>query len=425
MAACRSVHSPAMQHSRTDLRPGRFVVAASLTTLLIVAFALLVAGCSATDGDTRDSEQPAREAAAERPEAQPSDEPSEAGDAAPDPAADLPLEVLVGELVMTKLVGATANEEELRAVARLQVGGIILFGPSVVDEPQLRALLGSLRTARAGAATRAGLPPGLLVSVDQEGGSIRNVPFAPPEFTQPRIAETGDVALARSEAQATGDALSALGITMDLGPVADLVQPPNRTMAGRSFGSDPATVARFIAPTVAGLEEGGVAAAAKHFPGFGAATANSDDDVAYVDRSLAELRREELVPFQAAIKAGTSAIMVSHGIHRELGSTLPGTLDPRIATELLRDELGFEGVAMTDSMNARGLREAWGDTVPRACPVSIAAGIDLMLLTGTIETARLCRARILDAVASGTLSEARVREAARRVIELRQRTAAA
>ncbi len=341
-----------------------------------------------------------------------------------DPASTLPLDVLAGELVMTKLVGPVANAEELRAVARLQVGGIILFGPSVVDEPQLRALLGSLRRARSAAATRAGLPEGLLVSVDQEGGAIRNVPFAPPEHTQPALAALGDVARARSEALATGRALHRLGVTMDLGPVADLVQQPNRTLAGRSFGSDPQTVASYVAPTVTGLEEGGVAATAKHFPGFGASTANSDEAVAYVDRSLAELRNEELVPFRAAIDAGVDAIMVSHGIHRELGSTLPGTLDPRIATTLLRDELGFEGVAMTDSMNARGLREAWGDTVPRACPVAIAAGIDLMLLTGTIETARLCRERILDAVKTGALPETRMREAARRVMELRARTAA-
>jgi beta-N-acetylhexosaminidase len=391
---------------------------------IVVAVVLFGAGCAAIDDEQPSSATKPRKAATDRPAETAVDPEDAASDQDPDPAADLPLETRAGELVMTKLVGPIANEEELRAVSRLQVGGIILFGPSVVDESQLRALLGSLRSARKTAATRAGLPPGMLVSVDQEGGAIRNVPFAPPEHTQPGIADTGDVALARSEALDTGRALHALGINMDLGPVADLVQTPNRTMAGRSFGSDPQAVASFIAPTVAGLEEGGVAAAAKHFPGFGSSTANSDEDVAYVDRSLAQLRSEELVPFRAATKAGTSAIMVSHGIHRELGSKLPGTLDPRIATTLLRDELGFEGVAMTDSMNARGLREAWGDTVPRACPVAIAAGIDLMLLTGTIETARLCRERILDAVRTGDLSEARVREAARRVIALRQRLTA-
>lgn len=385
---------------------------------------VLVAGC----GDARDGERDrvagSAKTASERADSTVDDEVLSASDPVEaDPARDVSLELLVGELVMTKLVGPVASEEELRAVARLQVGGIILFGPSVIDEPQLRELLGSLRQARAKAAMRAGLPAGLLVSVDQEGGSIRNVPFAPPEYTQPRLADTGDIGLARSEAKATGAALSELGITMDLGPVADLVQPPNRTMVGRSFGSDPALVSRFIDASVRGLEEGGVAATAKHFPGFGASTANSDEDIAYVDRARSELQAEELAPFRAAIAAGVDAIMVSHGIHRELGSTLPGTLDPRIATRILREELGFEGVAITDSMNARGLREAWGDTVPRACPVAIAAGIDLMLVTGTIETARLCRERILEAVRSGKLPEERVREAARRIIELRERTA--
>ena len=397
----------------------------SLVHLAFLLAALLVAaGCGATDGDSSDPGGDDAKEAVERPapETEPADDPEPA--AAADPSADLPLEALAGELIMTKLVGPTASEEELRAVARLQVGGIILFGPSVVDEAQLRVLLGSLREARSAPATRAGLPAGLLVSVDQEGGEIRNVPFAPPEFTQPGLAAQ-PVATTLAETKATGSALADLGITMDLGPVADLAQQPNRTMAGRAFGDDPATVAKYVGASVRGLEQGGVAAVAKHFPGFGASTANSDEAIAHVDRSLADLRATELVPFRAAIDAGVDAVMVSHGIHRELGSELPGTLDPRIATTLLRDELGYEGVAMTDSMNARGLREAWGDTVPRACPVAIAAGIDLMLLTGTIETARLCRERILEAVRTGELPEERVREAARRVMELRERTAAA
>lgn len=335
------------------------------------------------------------------------------------------MEKLAGELIMSKLVGPVASAEELDAVRSLQLGGIILFGPSVVDEQQLRALLGSLDRARAAGARAAGLHPRLLVSVDQEGGPIRNVPFAPPEQTQPQLAQEGSVERARAEAEATGRALREVGISMDLGPVGDLAQGPNRTMAGRAFGSDPAIVARFVAASVEGLERGGVAAVAKHFPGFGASTANSDEAVAYVDRTRTELLAQELEPFRAAIRAGVDAVMVSHGIHRGIGSSLPGTLDPKVATGLLRRELRFDGVAMTDSMNARGFREAWGDTVPRACPVALAAGIDLLLLTGTIETARLCRKRILDAVEDGTLPEARLREAARRVMDLRRRVAPA
>lgn len=389
-----------------------------IRVLLLLLLLVSAGGCMGAGDDPEPDPRPAK-----REETEPSAAKREPAEPAP-PWEKLPLELLAGELVMTKLVGPTASAEELEAVGRLQVGGIILFGPSVVDQAQLQALLASLDAARAPAASRNGLHPRLLVSVDQEGGPIRNVPFAPPEQTQPSLAD-GSVEQARSVGRQTGTVLQSAGISMDLGPVADLAQGPNRTMAGRSFGSDASAVAPFVRATVEGLEDGGVAAVVKHFPGFGASTANSDEAIAYVDRSLPELRAEELVPFRAAIEADVDAVMVSHGIHRSLGSKLPGTLDPRIATTLLRDELGFDGVAMTDSMNARGFREAWGDTVPRACPVSLAAGIDLLLLTGTIETARLCRQRILDAVTAGTLPEERVREAARRVMELRERVAPA
>jgi beta-N-acetylhexosaminidase len=382
---------------------------------LSISLVLAAAACGADDTTTTTPDEKPAKAGPKPATAKPAAAPRE-------PWQTLPVEQLAGELIMTKLVGATANEEELDAIRRLQVGGIILFGPSVVDEPQLRALLASLDAARGPAARRVGLHPRLIVSVDQEGGSIRNVPFAPPEQTQPSLA-SGDVDHARQVARQTGAALRDLGISMDLGPVADLAMGPNRTMAGRAFGEDPAAVAPFVRATVEGLERGGVAAVAKHFPGFGASSANSDEAVAYVDRSPAQLHTVELAPFRDAIEGGVDAVMVSHGIYRQLGSKLPASIEPKVVTGILRDELGFDGVAMTDSMNARGFREAWGDTVPRACPAALRAGIDLLLLTGSMETARSCRARILDAVADGTLSEERVREAARRVMELRERVA--
>lgn len=337
-----------------------------------------------------------------------------------DPARTLPIEELAGELVMTKLVGAQATSTELDAIRSLQLGGVILFSWNVVDQAQLLKLTRSLTAARAPAARRAGLPINMLVSVDQEGGAIRNVPFAPPEENQQIIASSS-TRHAVQVGKATGEALVSVGVSMDLGPVADLAQPPNHTMASRAFSDDPQVAGRFVEATVRGLQESGVSAVVKHFPGFGASTANSDQDIAFVDRSRAELLKHELVPFRRAFQAGVDVVMVSHAVHRTLGSTMPGTIDPKISMSLLRDQLGYDGVAMTDSMNARGFRNVWNDTVPRACPRAISAGIDLVLLTGSLETARLCRARIVDALHEGTLSEERFREAASRVIALRQR----
>lgn len=391
------------------------------TVMSVVLVALLAcAGCGASSGG---GDQDARPAQVERPAAPQAQAAKHAPKASAHPADALPIEQIAGELVMTKLVGQQANSDELDAIRTLHVGGIILFGPNVADQQQVQALTAQLNEARAPAAAQAGLPPGVLVSVDQEGGAIRNVPFAPPELTQPSLAQ-GSVDAARAVALATGRALHDVGINMDLGPVADLASPPNRTMDGRSFGEDAATVSTFVAATVEGLQAGGVAATAKHFPAFGAATANTDEAVAYVDRTAEQVSATELLPYRAAMRSKVDVIMVSHAIHRGMGSTLPGIVDPKVATDLLRDTLGFQGVAMTDSMNARGLRESWGDTVPRACPAAVAAGIDLLLLTGTMETARLCRARIITAVRDGSLDESRVREAARRVIDLRTKRAA-
>jgi beta-N-acetylhexosaminidase len=222
---------------------------------------------------------------------------------------------------------------------------------------------------------------------------------------------------------ATARALRGVGIDINLGPVADLAAGPNNTMSGRSFGSDATLIAPQVAAHVDGLLAGGVHPTVKHAPGFGGSTANSDDAVAYIDRSARVVREQDLLPFRAAVEAGPTAIMMSHGIYRGMGRRLPASIDPAMLT-LVRRETGFDGVMMTDSMHARGFREAWGDTVPRACPEALRAGIDLLLLTGSLESAVLCRRRVIDAVRSGRLDEARVRDAVRRVRALHEVPAA-
>lgn len=389
-------------------------------TWILLACAGIAGGCGSDGGAAgRDLSEPDsgprtdRQATRQRPSV-PRAVPNTPAARAERIASRLSLAELAGQVVMTKLEGTAATTEELASIRSHHLGGIILFGANVADEAQLRSLLQTVGRARR-AATSARV--GLVVSVDQEGGDIRNVPFAPPEQSQPELAGGGP-SQTRATALATGRGLRALGITMVLGPVADLAAPPNRTMTGRSFGEDARAAAPHVAAYVRGLQAGGVAAAAKHFPGFGASTANSDEAVAWVDRTRAQLLAEELVPFRAAVAAQTAAVMVSHGIHRQLGSTLPGTLDRRVATGLLRGDLGYEGVAMTDSMNAIGMREAWGGTVPEACPQAVGAGIDLVLLTGSMETARKCQERLVDAVRGGSLPIARLREAVARVLAL-------
>ncbi|MCW2949275.1 MAG: glycoside hydrolase family 3 domain protein [Thermoleophilia bacterium] len=386
------------------LRLARYVLVA--TTVVVV-----VAGCGATREP--DTEQRATTPSATRP----------AQTTPKGPADRLPITRIAGELVMTKLVGAQASKEELAAVSAGIVGGIVLFGPNVQDAEQVRALVRSLDDARRARAVVAGLPPGMLVSVDQEGGSIRNVPFSPPESSAPEIGSNADLDQPRAIGVATGRDMRGLGISMVLGPVADLAEPPNRTMAGRAFGSEGADVAPYVSATIDGIQLTKVAAAAKHFPGFGASTRNSDLGIATIDLTPEQIASNDLLPFKAAVHARVDAIMVSHGIYRGLGSSRPAILEPLIVTNLLRKQLGFSGVAMTDSMNAKGFRDAWGGTVPDACHEALKAGIELLLLTGSLENSTLCRRAFIEAVRAGTLSNDRVRGAVRRVERLRARVA--
>jgi beta-N-acetylhexosaminidase len=388
-------------------------------TVLLVALSLLVAAGCGSDSSSKAGERDSTATTTSTKTTAASTDTA----ASKDPADALTVTQLAGELVMTKLVGPTIAPDELAAIKSGVMGGIILFGPNVTDATQLLKLTADLNAARGPHAKALGLPPGMLISVDQEGGAIRNIPFAPPESTQPEIAGRGDQNEPRAIGTSTGQALGEMGVNMVLGPVADLVEGPNRTMAGRSFGSEGADVAPLVSATIEGEQQRSIASVAKHFPGFGASSQNSDNGVARIALTKQQLEGNDLLPFKAAIHSKVDVIMVSHGLYAAYDSEVPAILEPKIVTDLLRDQLGFDGVAMTDSMNAKGFRDAWGSTVPAACPAALKAGIDLLLLTGSLETATLCRRNIIEAVQAGTLSAGRVREAARRVEALRTKVA--
>jgi beta-N-acetylhexosaminidase len=331
-----------------------------------------------------------------------------------DPLEDWTLQQQAGQLVMTKL--DTASPAELEVIRKAHIGGVILFRYNYTGAGAVRS-----QVAKAQRAARGANPDGvgLLVSADQEGGTVRAFLDQPSEISAPTLGNRG-VADSLREGRRAGRALRAMGVNMNLAPLADLVIGPKRVMAGRSFGSDVEQVAPRVAAYVTGLQDENVSAVPKHFPGFGASTENSDFGVAHVDRTRAEIHKHELEAFRPGLDTA-DAVMVSHGIYRGLGSTSPATLDAKIIDELLRKEMQYDRVAITDSLNAKGLRESWGKTVPQACAKAIASGIDIALVTGSMETAQLCARRIVGGVRSGTIPRERFDEAVARVLELKRR----
>ena len=310
-------------------------------------------------------------------------------------------------------VQTAAGEATRAALEAMPVGGICYFAANLVDADQTREMLAN--TARYSEEV-CGIP--IFLCVDEEGGTVSRV-GGNPGFGVDNVGDmrdvgaTGDVGYAREVAQHIGTYLSYLGFNVDFAPDADIASNPSGTMGLRSFGATADAVAPMVAAQVEGFAEAGVLCAAKHFPGIGGATGDSHDARIYSQRTLDEIRAEELRPFEAAIEADVPFVMVGHlSMPAVTGDDDPATLSSEIVSDLLRGELGYQGIIITDSM-AMG---AATDSVPaeRLGVEPLLAGVDMVLMPADLGAAYQ---GVLDAVASGELTEERIDESVRRVVQ--------
>ena len=289
-----------------------------------------------------------------------------------------------------------------------RAAGVILTRANVTSAGQLRALDRALERSAGGRA---------LIAADEEGGAIRAVEFAGASVGQDgqaTAAQAGDAA------RATGRELRALGLNVDFAPVADVAAAPGSIMRSRAFPGAASAVAAAVGAAVAGYGEGGVAPTAKHFPGLGSATANTDARPATVTNPAAALRGRDLVPFRAAIAAGVPLVMVSHALYPALDPDRIASQSSPIIDGLLRRALGFKGVVITDSIEAAAVRRR--SDVATAAVRSIAAGADIVLMTGP-GSYRPIYARLLARARRSAAFRARIRAAAARVQALELRLA--
>jgi beta-N-acetylhexosaminidase len=264
----------------------------------------------------------------------------------------------------------TATPELLRAARRGEIGGLIAFPPAGLAESTLRDAVSRLQRA-----ARDGGNPPLLVATDQEGGDVKRFPALPPDVPPSELGAAGEAA-ALAAGRDTGRALRRIGVNTDLAPVLDVPGVRGAFMASRAFGSEPATVAATGVGFASGLEEAGVGATAKHFPGLGRATANTDLGPSVIGGSRADLD-PDLEPFEAAVKAGMRLVMTSNATYPVLDDERPAALSPRV-TRLLRDRLDFEGAVITDDLLAGAISGA-GYGPGDAAVAAARAGADLLL----------------------------------------------
>jgi len=322
------------------------------------------------------------------------------------PVDRLSLERQVGELLLMSFDETEPPDYIRRRLRNGEGAGVIIFAKNTPDPDSAATLTTELQREAGGDA---------LVAADQEGGTIRSVPLAEPESAQPSLEtpeEAGDSA--RAGAQDLSDA----GVNVNLAPVADVSADSASVIAGRAYPGEAETVAPLVEAAVSAHNDERVGSTAKHFPGLGLATENTDDVSVAITATADDLRELELPSFQAAIDADVPLVMASHALYPGLDQNRIASQSPQVIEDLLRGELGFDGVVVTDSLEAQAVLDR--TETGKAAVLSVEAGVDLVLMTGS-GSWNLVYPALLKRAKADPEFRARVRESAGRVLALKKR----
>ena len=321
---------------------------------------------------------------------------------------------MIGKLVILGFTGQSVTSE-LRSIGKtFDLGGVILFNRNVESPFQIANLAHeviSLSTE---------WPP--WVSIDQEGGRVARL--AAPFTRWPPMSALGhsqDIDLAKRFSKALSQELSAVGITLNYAPVLDVnTNPDNPVIGDRAFSDEVERVSKFGIAVIEGLQAGGVAACGKHFPGHGDTVSDSHFDLPVVDRPADDLVQIEMHPFRAASSCGVATMMTAHVIYREIDEMIPATLSKKILTDVLREDLGFKGLLISDDMEMKAITRI--RSIEDAAVEAIAAGCDMVLLCGgDVDLQIAVIEALIDAVEKKVISQSRLEEALSRQESVKSR----
>jgi beta-N-acetylhexosaminidase len=311
------------------------------------------------------------------------------------------------------MTGTTPSAELLERVRRGEVGGVILFGFNVTTSAALVSLTRRLQDAAA-----AGGQPPLLIATDQEGGDIRRIPWAPPTLSPPEMGDIGLASTARDQGAATGAALLALGINCDLAPVADVPVSTDSFMyvEDRTWSFDAAATTSLSIAFANGLRSAHVLPVLKHFPGIGRATLNTDSNVVTIS-DAAEVLSSDLAPYRKAVERGLPLVMLSNATYPAYDPDNGAGWSRAIVQTLLRGDLGFRGVTITDSLS--GTAKARGIPASQLAIDAAIAGTDMILLSGREDATAATYDELLARAADGSIPRSRLQASYDRIIALK------
>lgn len=303
-----------------------------------------------------------------------------------------------------------AGEGTKSALEKYPVGGLVYFKKNIQSEEQIKEMVEkSISFCK--------YP--MFIAVDEEGGEVARLAEGlklENIGSMADIGSTGDTNNAYEAMKTVGSYMTSYGFNLNFAPVADvLTNEDNVAIGDRSFGSDANVVAGMVTAAINGLEENGVTACVKHFPGLGDASEDTHNGLVVIDKSLDELKQTELLPFISAIENGANMIMVGHmALPQIVGDNTPATMSKEVISELLRSELGFNGVVITDAMNMAAITEYYG--ADEAAIRAFRAGADMVLMPENFETAYN---GVIEAVKEGTISEERINNSLKRVFRIK------
>jgi beta-N-acetylhexosaminidase len=367
--------------------------------VLVLALALVV-GCAGPSRENPDGDPRPRDPAAG----------SKGGERAVG-IEQMSVREIVGQMFVVAMGGTQPDYYVKKMIRERNIGGVLLFGYNMQSETQTKALTGALQELSM--QTEPAIP--LFIAVDQEGGEVASAPWVSRQPAAARVGARGDPAEAREIAEQVGGELRRAGVNTDLAPVVDTGS--GAAIGSRSFGENPQLVAQMGAAAVEGFESAGIVAAAKHFPNHGPATSDSHADLPVVDHDLRTLRSYDMPPFEAAIRAGVPMVMIGHLLYPAIDPSRPASLSPE-AIGTLREELGFEGVVVTDDLAMAG---ATGDgSVAWAAVRAVGAGADLLIISSPPQEQADAYDAVVEAVESGEIPRERVEVSVERVLEIKE-----
>ena len=374
--------------------------------MLLVTIIISSMGCSLRQQNPQQDE--------DRELEEPIQEPEKEKDQIEEKIKKMSIDEKVGQLVIVGIDGLTVDENTKGMIEDYYVGGIILFGRNVDNTQQLLGLINSLKEVN-------GEFTPLFISVDEEGGIVSRLPR---EFTKiptsKKIGDKGSKELAFNTGGTIGEAIGAFGYNMNFAPVLDInSNPKNPVIGDRAYSSEAVVVTDLGIEAMKGLQSKGVIPVVKHFPGHGDTVVDSHISLPVVNKTLEALMGLELIPFIEAVKEGTDSIMVAHILYNKIDSENPATLSKAVLTDILREQLKFTGVIITDDLTMGAIVENYD--IGDAAITSINAGSDIVLTCHGYSNSLKVLTALKKAVDEGIISEDRLNESVYRILKLKDK----